>query len=228
MMMDDRRCVVDGPVRILVVDDHDLVRRGLRALLEGQDGLEVVGEAATAGMALVAVDEHRPDVVLLDVLLPDGSGIDVCRRLRERHPDVRVLFLTSSDDEQVLFDAIVAGAAGFLLKQSADTDVVSAVRQVAAGGSLLDPAVTERVLRRVRATARGEDPVLAQLTPQELRVLELLTEGGTNREIAGQLGLAEKTVKNYVSAILGKLGMRRRTEAAVWFLGRTGQVPDRI
>lgn len=204
------------PIRVMIVDDHDLVRRGLRSLLELEPDLEVVGEAGTAGMALSVADDVAPDVVVLDVRLPDGSGVEVCRALRQTRPATRALMLTSFSDDEALFAAILAGASGFLLKEVRDQDLVGAIRRIAAGESLLDPAVTEKVLHRIRAGER-EDPLLSQLTEQEQRILELVTQGMTNRQIAEEAFLAEKTVKNYVSSILSKLGMSRRTEAAVYY-----------
>ena len=203
-------------IRVFLVDDHEVVRRGLRALLEGEDDIEVVGEAATAGMALAQITALRPDVALLDVRLPDGTGVEVCRDVRAHDPDISCLMLTSFSDDEALFNAIMAGASGYLLKETRANDLVDAVRRVAAGESLLDPAVTGRVLERLR---RGdeEDPRLAALTDQERRILELVSEGLTNRQVAERIHLAEKTVKNYVSNILAKLGMSRRTEAAVFY-----------
>ncbi|MFP5308946.1 MAG: response regulator [Actinomycetes bacterium] len=203
-------------IRVFLVDDHEVVRRGLRALLEGEDDIEVVGEAATAGMALAQITALRPDVALLDVRLPDGTGVEVCRDVRAHDPDISCLMLTSFSDDEALFDAIMAGASGYLLKETRANDLVDAVRRVAAGESLLDPAVTGRVLERLRK-GDEEDPRLAALTDQERRILELVAEGLTNRQVAERIHLAEKTVKNYVSNILAKLGMSRRTEAAVFY-----------
>jgi two-component system, NarL family, response regulator DevR len=203
-------------IRIFLVDDHEVVRRGLRALLESEDDIEVVGEAATAGMALAQISALQPDVALLDVRLPDGSGVEVCREVRSLHPDINCLMLTSFSDDEALFNAIMAGASGYLLKETRANDLVDAVRRVAAGESLLDPAVTGRVLERLRK-GDEEDPRLASLTDQERRILELVAQGLTNRQVAERIHLAEKTVKNYVSNILAKLGMSRRTEAAVFY-----------
>jgi two-component system response regulator DevR len=202
-------------IRVFLLDDHEVVRLGVRDLLEAEDDIEVVGEAGTAEEALYRIPATSPQVAVLDVRLPDGNGVEVCREIRSQHPEVACLMLTSFSDDEALFDAIMAGAAGYVLKQIKGSDLVESVRRVAAGGSLLDPSVTARVLERMR---RGpeEDPALAQLTEQEHRILDLLSEGLTNRQIAERMYLAEKTVKNYVSNLLMKLGMQRRTEAAVY------------
>ena len=200
--------------RIFLLDDHEIVRRGLRELLEAEDDLEVVGEASTAAEALARVPALRPDVAVLDVRLPDGNGIDVCRDVRAVDSTIKGLILTSYEDDEALFAAIMAGAAGYVLKQIRGTDLVDAVRRVAAGQSLLDPAVTQRVLERIRHGVE-QPPELKSLTEQERRILEYVAEGLTNREIAGKMFLAEKTVKNYVSSLLAKLGLERRTQAAV-------------
>jgi two-component system, NarL family, response regulator DevR len=209
-------------VRVFLLDDHDIVRRGLTHLFETQDDIEVVGEAATAEEALSRIPPTRPDVALLDVRLPDGDGVEVCREIRSRHPEIQCLMLTSFADDEALFDAIMAGASGFILKQIKSEEIVEAVRFVAKGQSLLDPAVTGRVLERLR---RGpeEDELLAQLSPQERNILNLIADGLTNRQIAEQIHLAEKTVKNYVSNLLSKLGMERRTQAAVYAARLTPQ-----
>lgn len=201
-------------VRIFLLDDHEIVRRGIRDLLEAQDGLSVVGEAGTAGEALELVPTLLPDVAVLDARLPDGSGIEVCRDVRAAHPEVNVIILTSFDDDEALFSAIMAGAAGYALKQIRGNDLVDAVRRVADGQSLLDPAVTAQVLDRIRNAPAPKDP-LAELTAQERRILSLIGQGMTNRQIATEMYLAEKTVKNYVSQLLSKLGLQRRTQAAV-------------
>jgi len=202
-------------VRVFLLDDHEVVRRGLKDLLEGAGDLEVVGEASTAAEALARIPPTRPDVAVLDVRLPDGNGVEVCREVRTRHPEIQCLILTSFSDDEALFQAIMAGASGYLLKQVKGTDLVDAVRRVAAGQSLLDPAVTRRVLERLREPPE-EDEALARLTEQERAILELIAEGLTNRQIAERVHLAEKTVKNYVSNLLAKLGMERRTQAAVY------------
>ncbi|TSD53782.1 response regulator transcription factor [Aeromicrobium piscarium] len=199
--------------RIFLLDDHEVVRRGIRDLLEDEPDLTVVGEAGTAADALARVPAVAPDVAVLDARLPDGSGIEVCREIRRRQPDVAVLILTSYEDDDALFEAISAGAAGFLLKQVRGTDLIDAVRRVAAGQSLLDPAVTHAVLERLRA--QPQDP-LSELSDQERRVFVHLREGSSNREIAEAMVLSEKTVKNYVSTILAKLGLERRAQVVVF------------
>jgi DNA-binding NarL/FixJ family response regulator len=191
------------------------VRRGLRELLEAEDDLEVVGEAATAEEAVARVPATRPDVALLDVRLPDGSGVEVCRDLRAAHADLRCIMLTSYADDEALFDAITAGAAGYVLKQVRGNELVDGIRRVARGESLLDPTLTARVLERLRH-APEEDERFASLSEQERRILTLHADGLTNRQIAAEMFLAEKTVKNYVSNLLAKMGMQRRTEAAVY------------
>jgi two-component system response regulator DevR len=205
----------DHPIRVFLLDDHEVVRRGLKDLLEADGDIVVVGESGLAQEAARRIPALRPDVAVLDGRLPDGSGIDVCREVRSAHPEIAALILTSYDDDEALFSAIMAGAAGYVLKQIRGNDLVDAVRRVAAGQSLLDPAVTARVLDRLRAGPE-EDKALAPLTDQERRILELIGEGLTNRQIAERMFLAEKTVKNYVSSLLGKLGMERRTQAAVF------------
>src|SRR5262245_16606061 len=201
-------------IRVFLLDDHEIVRRGLRELIESEDDLEVVGEAGTAEEALGRIPATTPDVAVLDVRLPDGDGVEVCREIRSAHPEIACVMLTSFSDDEAVYAAIMAGAAGYLLKQIRGTDLVDALRRVAAGESLLDPAVTAQVLERLRHG--GDDEELARLTPQERRILDLIAEGLTNRQIGEQLFLAEKTVKNYVSNLLSKLGMERRTEAAVF------------
>jgi DNA-binding NarL/FixJ family response regulator len=202
-------------VRIFLLDDHEVVRRGVRELLEVEDDLEVVGEAGTAEEALARIPSASPDVAIIDMRLPDGNGVEVCREVRSRNPEIQCVVLTSFADDEALFDSIMAGAAGYLLKQIKGTDLVDAVRRVAAGQSLLDPSVTARVLERLR-TGPAEDERLARLTEQERKILDLIAEGLTNRQIGERMFLAEKTVKNYVSNLLAKLGMERRTEAAVF------------
>ena len=203
-------------ISVFVLDDHEVVRRGLKQLLEAEPDIDVVGEAATAAQALARVPALRPQVAILDVRLPDGEGVTVCRDLRSSvTPPPACLMLTSFSDDEALFGAIMAGAAGYMLKQVSGNDLVSAVRTLAGGGSLLDAGVTATVLDRLRA-GRVEDPRYATLSPQERKILDLIAEGMTNRQIAMQLYLAEKTVKNYVSTLLHKLGFDRRTEAAVY------------
>ncbi len=201
-------------IRVFLLDDHEVVRRGLRELLESDGDIEIVGEAGTAAEAGPAILELEPDVAVLDGRLPDGSGIEVCRDIRSANSDIKALILTSYDDDEALFAAILAGAAGYLLKQIAGNDLIDAVRRVSSGQSLLDPTLTAKVLDRVR-NGPSRNPELAQLTEQERRILTLIAEGMTNRQIGGELHLAEKTVKNYVSSILSKLGLERRTQAAV-------------
>jgi DNA-binding NarL/FixJ family response regulator len=201
--------------RVFLLDDHEIVRRGLRELLDAEDDLEVVGEASTAEEALSRIPATRPDVAVLDVRLGEGSGVEVCRDVRSAHPEIHCLMLTSYADDEALFDAIMAGAAGYVLKQVRGGELVAGIRRVAAGESLLDPLVTTRVLERLRR-APEEDERFAGLTEQEGKILDLLAEGKTNRQIGVDLFLAEKTVKNYVSNLLAKMGMQGRTEAAVY------------
>jgi len=201
------------PIPVFLLDDHEVVRRGLRDLLEVEGEFQVVGEASTAAEALARVPAVKPRVAVLDVRLPDGDGVTVCRELRSRMPELACLMLTSFSDDEALFDAILAGASGYLLKQVGGTDLVGAVRTVAAGGSLLDPKLTASVMDRLRA-GTPKDP-LSALTGQERRILELIGDGLTNRQIGERLFLAEKTVKNYVSSLLSKLGIERRVQAAV-------------
>jgi DNA-binding NarL/FixJ family response regulator len=202
-------------IRVFLLDDHEVVRRGVRDLLESEGDVVVVGEASTAAEALARVPAVRPDVSVLDVRLPDGDGVSVCRDLRSQFPEMACLMLTSFADDEALFDSILAGAAGYVLKQVRGADILGAVRTVAAGGSLLDPGTTARVMQRLRDQAAASDP-LAGLSEQERRVLELIGEGLTNRQIGERMFLAEKTVKNYVSNVLAKLGMERRTQAAAF------------
>ena len=204
-----------GRTRIFLLDDHEIVRHGLRDLFESEDDLVVVGESGSAKEAERIIPALRPHVAVLDARLPDGSGIDVCRAIRSRDPSIRGVILTSYDDDEALFAAIMAGASGYVLKQIRSNDLVDAVRRVAAGQSLLDPAVTTRVLERLRHADDDEPTELAQLTEREREILELIAEGLTNRQIGQRLYLAEKTVKNYVSSLLAKLGLERRTQAAV-------------
>jgi DNA-binding NarL/FixJ family response regulator len=200
--------------RVFLLDDHEIVRRGLRELLEAEDDLVVVGEAGTAEEAYGRIPATSPDVAVLDVRLPDGDGIEVCREIRSKHPEIACIMLTSFSDDDAVYASIMAGAAGYLLKQVRGSDLVDGVRRVAAGESLLDPQVTTRVLDRLRH--REGDDELASLTDQERRILGLIAEGLTNRQIGERLFLAEKTVKNYVSNMFAKLGMHRRTEAAAY------------
>jgi DNA-binding NarL/FixJ family response regulator len=207
------------PVRIFLLDDHELVRRGVRDLLWGEEGLSVVGEASTAEEALERIPATKPDVAVLDVRLGDdggANGIEVCREIRSRHPDIACLMLTSFADDEALFASIMAGAAGYVLKQIRGADLIDGVRRVARGESLLDPVVTARVLERLRNPTPAKDDVLSNLTAQERKILGHISEGMTNRQIGAVMFLAEKTVKNYVSNLLAKLGMARRSEAAAY------------
>lgn len=206
--------MIPPPIRLFLLDDHEVVRRGLKDLLGNEDDIEVVGESGSAVDAIACIPELKPDVAVLDARLPDGSGIEVCRAVRSIDPSIAVIILTSYDDDDALFAAIMAGAAGYVLKQVRGTDLVDTVRRVAAGQSLLDPAVTQRVLTRIRE-GESTDP-LAALSAQERRILTLIGEGLTNRQIAAEVSLAEKTVKNYVTQLLAKLGLERRTQAAVF------------
>lgn len=203
------------PIRVVLVDDHAVVRAGLRLLLEAESDIDVVGEAGNAAEALQMLTSHRPDVAVVDVQLPDGNGICICREAQEVAPSVRCLILTSHAEDEALFDAVMAGAAGYVLKQIGGSDLVSCVRRVADGQSLLDERSKRQLQARVRASNEA-DPVLAQLSAQERRILGYLAEGRTNRDIAREMYLSEKTIKNYVSKVLMKMGMERRTEAAVY------------
>lgn len=200
--------------RVFLMDDHEVVRRGLRELLEAEDDMTVVGEAGTAEEALGRIPATSPNVAVLDVRLPDGDGVEVCREIRSRNPEIACIMLTSFGDDDAVYAAIMAGAAGYLLKQIRGNDLVDGIRRVAAGQSLLDPTVTARVLERLRT--KDDQDELSSLTPQERTILELIAEGLTNRQIGERMFLAEKTVKNYVSNMFTKLGMSRRTEAAAY------------
>src|ERR1035437_5086422 len=202
-------------IGVFLLDDHEVVRAGLRSLLEAEDDFAVVGEASTVAEALARIPPTRPQVAILDVRLPHGSGIEVCREIRSASPEIACVMLTSYADDEALFASIMAGASGYVLKQVGGTALVDGIRRAGAGQSLLDPALTERVLGRLR-NGPQEDARLGRLTPQERRILDLIAEGKTNRQIAGSMYLAEKTVKNYVSNLLAKLGMERRTQAATF------------
>jgi two-component system, NarL family, response regulator DevR len=202
-------------IKVFLLDDHEIVRRGVKDMLEAEPDIVVIGEAGTAESALARIPALRPDVAVLDVRLPDGDGVSVCREIRSRMPEVACLMLTSFGDDEALFDAIMAGAAGYVLKQIRGTDLIGAVRTVARGESMLDPEAASKVMARMRDQATKADP-LAGLTPQERKILELIGEGLTNRQIGERMFLAEKTVKNYVSALFAKLGMERRTQAAAY------------
>jgi DNA-binding NarL/FixJ family response regulator len=208
---------VDGthsePITVFLLDDHEIVRRGVKDMLEAEGDIQVIGEAGTASSALARIPALRPRVAVLDVRLPDGDGVSVCREIRSRLPEVACLMLTSFGDEDALLDAIMAGAAGYVLKQIRGSDLVGAVRTVATGQSMLDPRAASQLMARLRGQSAKHDP-LAGLTPQERRILELIGEGLTNRQIGERMFLAEKTVKNYISGLFAKLGMERRTQAA--------------
>jgi DNA-binding NarL/FixJ family response regulator len=201
-------------LRVYLLDDHEIVRQGIRTFLEAAGDIEVIGESSSAVDATARIPALRPDVAILDARLPDGSGIEVCRTVRSVDPSINALILTSYDDDEALFSAIMAGAAGYVLKEVKSSDLLSAIRLVASGQSLIDPSLTARVLERVRNPVTIA-PELAELTEQEMKLLELIAEGMTNRQIGEQMFLAEKTVKNYVSSVLSKLGVERRTQAAV-------------
>jgi two-component system, NarL family, response regulator DevR len=218
--MDDGR----SKTGVFLLDDHEVVRDGLRHLIEAEDDMEVVGEAGTAAEAIDRVAALSPQVAVLDVRLPDGSGVEVCREVRSGNHAVACLMLTSFSDDEALFDAIMAGAAGYVLKEVRGSDLVADIRKVAAGHSLLDPDLTERVMRRIKD--RRAQQQAEHLTPQEERILEFISEGLTNRQIAQKMYLSEKTVKNYVSNLLSKLGMSRRTEAAVYAVRQGSRRPD--
>ncbi|MEU5095631.1 response regulator transcription factor [Streptomyces sp. NPDC020996] len=216
-MADSQRPGPGEPIRVFLLDDHEVVRRGVHDLLNDEPDISVVGEAATAEQALVRVPALRPDVAVLDVRLPDGDGVSVCRELRSRMPELSCLMLTSFDDEEALLDSIMAGASGYVLKQIQGSDLVSAVRTVASGQSLLDPSATTRLMARLRHDQQHEEEpdTLPGLTDREREILALIGEGLTNRQIGQRLFLAEKTVKNHISRLLAKLGVERRIQAAV-------------
>ncbi|MCI4046558.1 MULTISPECIES: response regulator transcription factor [unclassified Streptomyces] len=207
----------EGKITVFLLDDHEVVRRGVHELLASEPDIEVVGEAGTAADALARIPATRPDVAVLDVRLPDGSGVEVCREVRSQDENIKCLMLTSYADDEALFDAIMAGASGYVLKAIRGNELLNAVRDVAAGKSLLDPVATARVLERLRDGGNGKgDDKLAGLTEQERKILDLIGEGLTNRVIGERLHLAEKTIKNYVSSLLSKLGMERRSQAAAY------------
>ncbi|MCH7737230.1 MAG: response regulator transcription factor [Chloroflexi bacterium] len=216
----------NAKLKILIVDDHDIVRRGLAMLVSRQEDLSVVAEAGTAADAVKKARESVPDVVVMDIRLPDGSGIEACRDIRDENADIKVLMLTTYGDEEAVMGSIMAGASGYLLKKIRSEEIVDAIRLVGSGGSLLDPTITASVLERVR---RGrEEDVLAQLTGQEQKILESIAEGQTNREIADRINLSDETVKNHVSSILGKLELSRRSQAAALLAERrAGRDDDR-
>jgi two-component system response regulator DevR len=212
----------DGKITVFLVDDHEVVRRGVHELLSMEPDIEVVGEAGTAADATARIPAVRPDVAVLDVRLPDGSGVEVCRDVRSRDESIRCLMLTSYADDEALFDAIMAGASGYVLKAIRGAELLAAVRDVAAGKSLLDPVATQRVLERLRGGGEEDDRV-ERLTDQERRILDLIGDGLTNRAIGAEMHLAEKTIKNYVSSLLAKLGMERRSQAAAFVARRQAE-----
>jgi two-component system response regulator DevR len=215
--MTDEPAQPERPMRVMVVDDHEVVRQGLVALLSRRESFEVVGEAGTVAEAIDGARRLQPDLVVMDIRMPDGSGIEACREIRSELPDTKVVMLSSYPDEEAVLSAIIAGASGYLLKQVRGPDLVNALESVGRGGSLLDPAITERVLERVRRMASGvERDELADLTAQERKILMLVADGKTNKEIAAEVFLSDKTVKNYVSSILGKLNLQRRAQAAAF------------
>jgi DNA-binding NarL/FixJ family response regulator len=204
----------------MLVDDHEVVRMGLRTLLEKRPGFAIVSEAGDVAEAFLAARKTKPDVIVMDIRLPDGTGIDACREIRSERPETRVIMLTSYADDEAVYGSIMAGAAGYLLKQTRGQDLAGAIERVSRGESLLDPGVTSQVLERIRQLARGETDELSTLTPQERKILGGIAEGKTNKEIAEAVFLSDKTVKNYVSAILSKLNLRRRSEAAAFIAER--------
>ena len=214
------------PVRIVLIDDHEVVRAGIRLMLDAQDDMEVVGEAGTVEEGVRRVGYDDPDVVVIDVRLPDGSGVEACRRIRDRFPAVKALMLTSFADEEALMSAILAGAAGYVLKRVKGSELVDDIRRVGAGESLLDSEMVEKLFERLRSGPRT-DPLLARLTDQEREIVHHIADGKTNKEIAGSMFLAEKTVKNYVSSVLAKMGMSRRSEAAA-YVGRVEAATDKV
>lgn len=217
---------MSNALRIMLVDDHEVVRQGLRALLEAEDDLDVIAEAGDGSQAIDTARIHQPDVVVMDVRMPDMSGVEACRGIRDMRPETQVIMLTSYSDDEALFNSIMAGAAGFVLKQIRGGDLTDAIRKVGQGQSLLDPSVTQRVLERLRKSKFDDtDPKLARLSPQEDRILDMVSQGLTNRQIAEQIHLSDKTVKNYVSSVLQKLEVHRRSEAAAYVARVKAQRP---
>lgn len=213
-------------VTIVLVDDHDVVRVGLKTLLDRRPGFTVVGEAGTVAEAVAVAHQSHPDVVVMDIRLPDGNGVEACREIRAERPDTKVIMLTSYADDEAIYGSIMAGASGYLLKQTRGQNLAEAIERVARGESLLDPNVTKKVLERMRALARGEGDELAVLSEQEKKILAAIAEGKTNKEIAEAVFLSDKTVKNYVSSILSKLNLRRRSEAAAFIAERRAKALD--
>jgi two-component system, NarL family, response regulator DevR len=218
--------VSEPRVSVLLVDDHEVVRMGLRTLLEKRENLAIVGEAGSVAEAVSAARHSRPDVIVMDIRLPDGNGVEACREIRGDLPDTKVIMLTSYADDEAVYGSIMAGASGYLLKQTRGQNLAEAIERVARGESLLDPSVTEKVLARMRALASGEGDELAALSTQEKKILGGIAEGKTNKEIAGEVFLSDKTVKNYVSSILSKLNLRRRSEAAAFIAERRAKTLD--
>jgi DNA-binding NarL/FixJ family response regulator len=213
-------------IRIMLVDDHEVVRMGLRTLLEKRANFAIVGEAGTVEEATAVAESAKPDVIVMDIRLPDGTGVEACREIRGQRPDTRVIMLTSYADDEAIYGSIMAGASGYMLKQTRGQDLASAIERVAAGESLLDPGVTEQVLQRMRSLSEGASDELAALSPQERKILGLIAKGKTNKEIADDVFLSDKTVKNYVSSILSKLNLRRRSEAAAFIAERRSRPRD--
>jgi DNA-binding NarL/FixJ family response regulator len=218
--------VGDAKVSVLLVDDHEVVRMGLRTLLDKRENLAVVNEAGSVAEAVSAARQSRPDVIVMDIRLPDGNGVEACREILGELPDTKVIMLTSYADDEAVYGSIMAGASGYLLKQTRGQNLAEAIERVARGESLLDPSVTEKVLARMRALASGEGDELAALSDQERKILGLIAEGKTNKEIAEDVFLSDKTVKNYVSSILSKLNLRRRSEAAAFIAERRARTLD--
>jgi two-component system, NarL family, response regulator DevR len=218
--------MTEGKVAIMLVDDHEVVRMGLRTLLDRRQGFAVVAEAGTVAEAVSAARETHPDVIVMDIRLPDGNGVEACREIRGELPNTRVIMLTSYADDEAVYGSIMAGASGYLLKQTRGQNLAEAIERVARGESLLDPSVTEKVLARMRSLASGEGDELAALSAQEKKILALIAEGKTNKEIAKEVFLSDKTVKNYVSSILSKLNLRRRSEAAAFIAERRAKPLD--
>ena len=214
------------PIRVLIVDDHEVVREGLRALLRRRSNLAIVGEADSVASAIEEAKRTEPDVVVMDVRLPDGSGVEACREIRAQRPETKVIMLTSYADDDAVFASIMAGATGYLLKQTRTQALTDAIERAMRGESLLDPAVTQRVLERVRTAGTAKDDELSLLSEQELKILDFIAEGKTNKEIAKDVYLSDKTVKNYVSSILSKLNLRRRSEAAAFIARRHPKDPQ--
>lgn len=212
--------MADRRIRIMLVDDHEVVRMGLRTLMEKREGFSVVGEAGDVAEAIITARRTEPDVIVMDIRLPDGTGVEACREIRNERPETKVIMLTSYADDEAVYGSIMAGASGYLLKQTRGQDLARAIERVAQGESLLDPAVTHKVLERMRNLANGGSDELATLSPQERKILGGIAEGKTNKEIAADIFLSDKTVKNYVSSILSKLNLRRRSEAAAFLAER--------